>query len=468
MSDDIFVGIVAIGDACIVVGVGFTIYHLYLKHMVAEGPPAPLPYLAAVLLAATFMLQRLAATGVYNLESLYKIGNQISMVLFGWTAVIVGLVIAAFLFKLSSEFSRVWVVAWYAGTGTGLVGSRFFVQWLLRRWGQESRYFRRIVVVGTGPLAARFIESTWSDPSLCVIGVFDDRAPSRIPAAIHGIRVLGNVSDLCSFVRQSRADMVLVALPHSADERIIEIAAKLKYLSVDIWLLSDAIGFRLPRRPVSYLSGVPVISIAVRAISGWPLLAKRALDTMLATTALVVLSPLLAAIAVLIKLDSPGPILFRQQRLGFNDNCFEICKFRTMRDDAADIYADRLVTRNDVRVTRIGRILRRLSLDELPQLWNVLAGEMSLVGPRPHALRARAGDKLYQEIVAEYAARHRVKPGITGWAQVNGWRGETDTIDKLRKRVEHDLYYIEHWSIAFDVWILVMTMVKAFGSRNAF
>ena len=191
-------------------------------------------------------------------------------------------------------------------------------------------------------------------------------------------------------------------------------------------------------------------------------------DRVLATFMLVALLPLLAIIAVAIKLDSRGPVLFKQRRYGFNDNLIQVVKFRTMHTDMVDADAERLTTKGDDRVTRVGRLLRATSLDELPQLLNVLAGDMSLVGPRPHALAAKAGGKPYEQAVQHYASRHRVKPGITGWAQVNGWRGETDTVEKLRKRVEHDLYYIDNWSIWLDLLIIARTAAVPFGDRNAY
>jgi exopolysaccharide biosynthesis polyprenyl glycosylphosphotransferase len=195
---------------------------------------------------------------------------------------------------------------------------------------------------------------------------------------------------------------------------------------------------------------------------------KRVVDVTFSFAALALLALPLALVAILIKLDSPGPVLFRQKRLGFNNELFEIYKFRTMRIDAMDPNAERLVTRNDQRVTRVGSILRRMSVDELPQLWNVLRGDMSLVGPRPHPIQAKAENRLYHEVVSEYMSRHRVRPGITGWAQVNGWRGETDTVEKVRNRVEHDLHYIENWSIAFDLRIIALTAVWGIAGRNAF
>jgi exopolysaccharide biosynthesis polyprenyl glycosylphosphotransferase len=233
-------------------------------------------------------------------------------------------------------------------------------------------------------------------------------------------------------------------------------------------VLGDAIGFTIPQSPVSYPGGIPAFDLMRRPISGWPSVAKRGLDIGLSLMALAVLAPFFAMIAVAIRLESPGSALFRQKRLGFNGKTFHIYKFRSMRSDSSDADAQVLVTRGDSRVTRLGRLLRRTSLDELPQLWNVLIGDMSLVGPRPHALKAKAADRLYDEVVAEYAARHRVKPGITGWAQVKGWRGETDTVEKIKNRVEHDLYYIDNWSLAFDLRILVMTMFCGFFGRNAY
>lgn len=467
VSGEIFGGAIAIADALAILVSAVVIYFVYLELLARDGLHDPLRYMATVLLAGTFTLHRVAVARMYRLENLYDAKRQIKTVLVAWSAAMVGLVILGFLLKISEDFSRVWLVTWYFVAAGTFGVSRIGIARLLYRWGRERRVFRRVVVVGTGPLGKRFIDATLLDPSLCVVGAFDDRV-RRSPEMLHGVPVLGGTERLQEFLRQARADMVLIALPLSAASRISEIASKLRGFAVDVRLLSDAIGFQLGRRAVSYPAGIPAFSILDRPISGWAFITKRTLDVTLAATALAILSPVLLAIGFLIKCETPGPVLFRQPRLGFNNNVFEIFKFRTMRAEVTDANAERLVTRGDSRVTSLGRILRRFSLDELPQLWNVIKGDMSLVGPRPHALRAKAGDKLYHEVVAEYAARHRVKPGITGWAQVSGWRGETDTIEKIQRRVEHDLYYIEHWSIAFDIWILVLTVVKAFGQRNAF
>jgi Undecaprenyl-phosphate glucose phosphotransferase len=289
-----------------------------------------------------------------------------------------------------------------------------------------------------------------------------------VPPTVAGVPVIGSTADLINHVRYGEIDLVIIAMPLSAEDRVLQFAQQLRSLPVDVRLLSDAVGFNLANRPVSYWAGIPALNIADKPMSGWNSLFKRMSDLVLASIALVLLAPLLALVALLIKLDSPGPVLFRQNRHGFNHNLFDIYKFRTMRADATDHAAEKLVTKDDDRVTRLGRFLRRTSIDELPQLWNVLKGDMSLVGPRPHALSAKAEDQLYDVAVAEYAERHRVKPGITGWAQVNGWRGETDTVEKIQKRVEDDLYYIEHWSLWLDGWILILTVIKITTGKNAY
>jgi exopolysaccharide biosynthesis polyprenyl glycosylphosphotransferase len=217
------------------------------------------------------------------------------------------------------------------------------------------------------------------------------------------------------------------------------------------------IGYNFVRHDYGYLCGVPVLNIFQKPVSGWSFWAKPIEDRVLAALLLVMILPVMGFIALCIKLDSPGPVFFRQKRYGFNNQVIDVVKFRTLRFEQQDDLAKQLVTQNDSRVTRVGRFLRHMSLDELPQLLNVLRGEMSIVGPRPHALNASAGGRLYAEIVEKYAIRHKVKPGITGWAQVNGWRGETDTEEKIRKRVEHDLYYIKNWSLTLDLTIILRT-----------
>ena len=259
-----------------------------------------------------------------------------------------------------------------------------------------------------------------------------------------------------------------MALPSTSEHLLVETLNKLSLLPVDVRLCPGEFAMRLGTLQASHIGGHTFLNVIDRPLRDWRSIAKAVEDRLLGAFILMLISPLMVAIALLIRLDSPGPALFRQKRYGFNNQLIEVLKFRTMYQEMSDSNAERLTRRNDPRITRVGAFLRRTSLDELPQFLNVLRGDMSIVGPRPHALSAKAGHLLYQEAVKYYDARHRMKPGITGWAQVNGWRGETDTLEQIRKRVEHDLYYIEHWSIALDLQIIARTIVGGFTGRNAF
>jgi Undecaprenyl-phosphate glucose phosphotransferase len=264
-------------------------------------------------------------------------------------------------------------------------------------------------------------------------------------------------------------DLVIVSMPLSAEKRVLDMLTQLWVLPVDIRLSAHMSKLKFTDRAYSYVGGVPVLDMADRPISDWNLVFKWIFDKLVAITALILLSPIMIATAIAIKLTSKGPVFFVQNRHGFNNQLIRIYKFRSMRTEALDAGAAKLVTKGDPRVTRVGKFIRKTSIDELPQLFNVLKGELSVVGPRPHALQAKADNKLYYEAVEGYFARHRVKPGMTGWAQIHGWRGETDTIDKIMQRVNHDLYYIENWSLLLDLYIVLMTPVSLVAkSENAY
>jgi polysaccharide biosynthesis protein PslA len=280
--------------------------------------------------------------------------------------------------------------------------------------------------------------------------------------------VQGTVDDLLAFAAHYPIDEVIVALPLMAEQRLKEIFDTLKMLPVDLRLSAETLTAAFPVRGISYLADVPTLEVADRPLKHWNAVIKWIEDKALASVLCVMLAPAMAIIAVLIRLDSPGPIFFVQERFGFNSRPVRILKFRTMYADKGDPSGGQRTLRNDPRVTRIGRILRSLSLDELPQLINVLRGEMSLVGPRPHAITMRAGDRLYHDAVKEYLHRHRVKPGITGWAQIHGQRGEIDSLEKARLRVVYDLEYIECWSIWLDLRILLMSFRVLLSRENAY
>jgi len=261
---------------------------------------------------------------------------------------------------------------------------------------------------------------------------------------------------------------VIVAMPLAVDRALTDTMNKLSLLPVDVRLCPDAFGLQLRQVEVSHLGGLTFLNVMDRPLRDWRWIAKEIEDRVLAAGILALISPLMLAVALLIKLDSPGPVFFRQKRYGYNNELFGMIKFRTMYHDQQDVNGEQLTRRNDPRITRVGAFLRKTSIDELPQFINVLRGEMSIVGPRPHAPRAKAGTLLYTDAVRYYDSRHRVKPGITGWAQVNGWRGETETIEQIRRRVEHDLHYIDHWSVRLDLKIIARTALGGFAGHHAF
>ena len=404
-----------------------------------------------------------------TIDGLRALRRQIREVTLAWCLIVGVVMLGWMVIGAPGDLLRAWGLAWfYAGLAL-LWGSRIISGRLIQKWTRTGRLVRHVVILGAGELGQRFVDRLVQTEryGARIVGIFDDRK-DRVPNEISGMPVRGRSDDLVAFVRRNRADMVVVALPLSAELRMLEIVHKLRQLPIDMRVLTDFVGFHVPNRPVSYLGGIPLINVFDKPIKDWKAVAKKLEDLALGLLALVLLAPVFALVALAIKLDSPGPVLFRQKRFGFNNKLFDVYKFRTMRADMADPLADKLVTRHDPRVTRVGAFLRRTSLDELPQIINVLKGEMSLVGPRPHALNAKAADQYYHEVVADYAARHRVKPGITGWAQINGWRGETDTLDKIHGRVECDLYYIDHWSVWLDLWIIALTVIKGVTGKNAY
>ena len=302
-----------------------------------------------------------------------------------------------------------------------------------------------------------------------LVGVFDDRGDDRAPTTCAGLQKLGTVDDLVEFARRTRVDLVIFSLPISAETRILQMLKKLWVLPVDIRLSAHTNKLQFRPRSYSYIGSVPVLDVFDRPIADWDVVMKWLFDKIVGGLALLAALPVMAVVAIAIRLDSRGPVLFKQKRYGFNNELIEVFKFRSMYVEATDATAAKLVTKGDPRVTRVGRFIRKTSLDELPQLFNVvLKGNLSLVGPRPHAVHAKAVDRLYDEAVDGYFARHRVKPGITGWAQINGWRGETDNDEKIQRRVEHDLYYIENWSVLFDLYILAMTPFSLLKTENAY
>jgi Undecaprenyl-phosphate glucose phosphotransferase len=465
LSHKLISGFAQLIEAVLLVTLGLGIYLFYLGGVDAVlYVPLSLGIVAAANIA--FNIARTHRIAAYR--TLFK---QILQVLGGWIAVLLVVVAGLFLFKAGDLVSRVWLGSWALSGGAVLIAYRLALRALVLDWSARGRLRRRTVIVGGGAGAEALVtaieKSATSDIEL--IGLFDDRDDERSPEAVAGLKKLGKVADLVEFARRARIDLVIVSMPLSAESRLLEMLRQLWVLPVDIRLSAHMSKLRFTDKTYSYVGDLPVFEMADRPISDWNLVFKWVFDKLVAVFALIALSPVMLATAIAVKATSKGPILFKQDRHGFNNKLIAVYKFRSMYTDMSDVRAARLVTRDDPRVTPVGRFIRRTSIDELPQLFNVLKGELSIVGPRPHALEAKAANRLYHDAVDGYFARHKVKPGITGWAQINGWRGETDTVEKLMARVDHDLYYIENWSILLDLYILVMTPVSLFTkSENAF
>lgn len=408
--------------------------------------------------------------GCYDIDAQFSLRRAWQRVLTTWVTVALFMITLGFLLKSSDVVSRAWALGWFGGGAVALLTVRAGSTMWVRRLKNRGTFNQRVAIFGAGQQGTRFANYVQSHDRLTItlVGFFDDRTDGRVPSVAANVPVLGNLSALVSMIRDGRIDQVVVALPWSAEDRLQQVVSRLALTPVKIRLAPDLASFAFARRPLVLLGEMPVMTLFERPISGMDAAVKSIEDKVLTVLILALIWPLLILIAVAIKLDSPGPVFFRQPREGFNNQTFRVFKYRSMHQDHAEIERIHQASRGDPRITRVGRLLRRTSLDELPQLFNVLKGDMSLVGPRPHAASTRAGGRLFSDVVASYAARHKVKPGITGWAQVCGWRGETDTEVKLVKRFEHDLYYIENWSLPFDFYILFRTIGSVLLQRNAF
>jgi Undecaprenyl-phosphate glucose phosphotransferase len=330
---------------------------------------------------------------------------------------------------------------------------------------------RRAAVVGTTEICADFLSRFRHrpDPTVEIVGVIEHEGvlDSR-EMEFHGHPIIGGIDTLLGLIRRDQVDLVLVALPWCNPEHTRATVTRIATAPVDVFMVPGLDGFAFCDRPAMTCAGVPLLLASRRPLDGWQAVVKRGEDLVLASLLLLLTAPAMIAISIAVKLTSRGPIFFRQPRMGFNNQVIEVLKFRTMYEHLSDKGAAQQTARNDKRVTRVGAFLRRASLDELPQLLNVVRGDMSLVGPRPHALETTAGGLPLDVAAPEYASRHRVKPGITGWAQVNGHRGALDSVEKIVNRVNHDLYYIENWSLCLDLKILLKTAVLMVIDENAF
>ena len=388
-----------------------------------------------------------------------------------WTAWFVGVVPAllslAFFSKQSAEFSRIIVSSWFVLAPLFISVWRMAVTLWLRELRARGYHTRPAAIVGMTALGEQLALQMQATPSLGleVSGYYDDRTEERchpIPESL-GKRV-GTLSDVVEAARVGEVDLIYIAFPLRAEPRINELLRQLSDTTASVYLAADFFAFNLLHARWGALGGVPTVSLhetPFYGVDGW---LNRLEDMVLGTLILMIIAIPMLIIGICVKLTSPGPALFRQRRYGLNGEVINVLKFRSMTvtEDGAEI---KQATSDDARITKLGAFLRRTNLDELPQFLNVLEGTMSIVGPRPHAV---AHNELYRTKIEGYMLRHKVKPGISGWAQVNGWRGETDTLEKMEKRIEHDLDYIRNWSLLWDLQIIFMTVFGSGARENAY
>jgi putative colanic acid biosynthesis UDP-glucose lipid carrier transferase len=424
------------------------------------GEQVPAVAVTALLLGLLLAAHILQLFRLYRVEQLCSLGVQLPRVLAGWAVTVAVLLAVLYSFKVAQDLSRLWIGSWFLAGAAALLAVRVAVRLVLPRRAIAGTLVRRVAVVGLGEhLPATLRRLAAAGPALQPAAALDLDG-SLLGRWPRGIVPLHGFADLEQRVYAGTIDQVVLAMP-SHDAGLLERALRnLRHLPVDVSWAPELPGAGVPVLGVAQIGDLPVVRLVERPLDGWRWVLKSLEDRVLAAGLLLFVAPAMLAIALAVKLDSPGPVFYRQKRHGFSKQPIYMLKFRSMyvdRCDAPDAGTVQQATRDDPRVTRVGRILRRTSLDELPQLVNVLKGEMSLVGPRPHAM---AHDHYYAGLIDDYLERHKVKPGITGWAQVNGCRGETKTVEQMRKRIELDLEYIEKWSILLDARILLRTALK--------
>ncbi|MDR7006544.1 undecaprenyl-phosphate glucose phosphotransferase [Paraburkholderia strydomiana] len=413
------------------------------------------------------------ALGIYQSWRGKPLYDLLCRVAGGWAMVEVTGVLISFTLHRADSLSRLWLVYWAVATIVLLIVTKVIVYSILRGLRREGFNQRAVAIVGGAPYGRFLIQQMRSRPDagFSPVVVFDEDAtvnPYEDPDtsdAIEGVPVERDYQRMIELVRQRAIRELWLALPISKEKEIHRFVMDLRNDFVNIRFIPDVRSLTLFNQPMVELLGVPAINLAASPITDLRVLPKRIFDRLFALAALTALAPVMLVIAAMVKLSSPGPVFFRQKRKGIDGHEFEIYKFRSMKVHKEQAGRITQATRRDPRITAVGAFLRRTSLDELPQFINVLRGEMSVVGPRPHALEH---DDIYKDLVKGYMHRYRIKPGITGWAQINGYRGETDRIEKMMGRVKLDLYYMQHWTFWLDIKIVVLTLWKGFVGNNAY
>ncbi len=401
--------------------------------------------------------------GIYKPRRTSPLFSEISDV-FKASSIAVIILVSVTYFIRKDEYSRLVFIYFWGISLAFLTLERLVIREILHYLRERGYNIRRVLVIGAGELGCRVIRKISSNQwtGLQIVGLLDDSM--KTGETFEHVEVLGKINSINNILKEYNVDQVFIALPIQSYKKMMYVVSSLSDETVTVRIVPDLYQAMTLNSSVEELEGMPLINLTDTPMYGWNVIVKRVADVAFSSLALTLFSPLMITIACIIKLTSSGPVIFKQKRYGLDGKEISVYKFRTMTvcDDGNIVLQ---ATKDDVRITPFGAFLRKTSLDELLQFLNVLQGRMSVVGPRPHAV---AHNEQYRKIVKSYMLRHKVKPGITGWAQINGWRGETDTLDKMEKRVECDLYYIENWSFWLDIKIMWLTLWKGFINKHAY
>ncbi|MCO5397466.1 undecaprenyl-phosphate glucose phosphotransferase [Ralstonia soli] len=447
-----------LGDALLIGAAGVAVGALHFPGGIREEAPV---HGFLTMLCALGALVVFPAFGIYDSWRGRSRAVLILRIWAAWTTVFITGLLGTFLIHQIAIVSRVWSMGWFVSAALALAAARVVMFRMLANVREQGINAKRVLIFGYGPLGREMYLRVhrFRGTGYRVVGIYDETS-ATIPSDVVPLRTMEEVT---VFVHNQGVREIWLTLPMAACRDLSSVVRQFRNELIDIRWVPDVSSVELLGHRFSEFMGLPVIDLNAPPVSGITGLLKASFDRVFSCAVLIGLSPLLLTIALLVKWTSPGPVLFRQQRLGIDGQPFDVLKFRTMRVHQEDGVLQAVP--GDTRVTRVGAFLRRTSLDELPQFINVLRGEMSVVGPRPHAMEHNA---IYKELIDRYMLRHRVKPGITGWAQINGLRGQTDTVEKMRKRIQFDIYYIQHWSFVLDLRIILRTALHGWTGASAY
>jgi Undecaprenyl-phosphate glucose phosphotransferase len=457
-------------DMLLVLSIALLTYTL-IGHRVPGIDPARYAWAAAAIGVACHF--GFARGHLYEIECIRDATKANRHLLVHWTRIFVFFAAVAALSHKEDDFSRIWFVCLYFGGALMFIAERVVLARVYQAGLRHGFYRESVAVLGRGPIAEDIVRRLSERADVYIVGAYDPDpivpdGTGEIPY-VGPVPLRGSIDALLALSRNMTIDSVVLAVPHTTCGGLRSVISQLAVQPFEIRVAPESVGLDgvgMAGSSAADFHGICLLPVADKPISDLSFSFKCAAEWTIAALILLMIAPVLAVCAIGIKRSSPGPVFFKQKRIGYKGKEFFIYKFRTMH--ATAVPNTKLTLRDDPRVFRFGGLLRKSSLDELPQLFNVLKGDMALIGPRPHMPEARAAGALYFDAVNEYAGRHRVKPGITGWAQINGWRGPTDTLEQIQKRVQHDLYYIENWSFSLDAMIVFRTLFVGFFGKNAF